>query len=259
MDRLRKTWRRLKKTGDKALVTFITAGDPSLSTTQKIVLALEKSGADIIELGVPFSDPMADGPVIQASSERALKNKTNLKKIFGLVKNLRKKTEIPVILMGYFNPILSFGLESFAKKACEVGVDGVLVVDLPPEESHSFNKILRKNKICQIFLVTPTSNADRVLKAASMASGFLYYVSMTGITGAKLNVARDFAGHIAQVQSMIRLPLVVGFGISNPKQASKMASLADGIVVGSKLVSLRGELKKLTSFISLIKTSLLNK
>lgn len=259
MDRLKKTWARLKKTGDKALVTFITAGDPSLSATQKIVLALEKSGADIIELGIPFSDPMADGPVIQASSERALKNKTNLKKIFDLVKILRKKTQVPLILMGYFNPILNFGLEAFAQKACEGGVDGVLVVDLPPEEAGAFNKILRKNKIHQIFLVTPTSNADRILKAASMSSGFLYYVSMTGITGAKLNVARDFSGHIAQVKSMIRLPLVVGFGISNPKQASQMAKLADGIVVGSKLVSLTGELKKLTRFVSLIKTSLLNK
>ncbi|MDO8520128.1 MAG: tryptophan synthase subunit alpha [Deltaproteobacteria bacterium] len=237
MSRISKKFRELKNQKRKALIPFITAGDPSLAATEKLIFRLEAAGADLIELGVPFSDPMADGPVIQASSERALRKKIDLQKIFKLVARVRKKTQIPILLMGYYNPIFAMGPEKFAKKAAVAGVDGVLTVDLPPEEAAPLARCLKKNRIDPIFLLAPTSDGERIQKAARIGSGFLYYVSLTGITGARLTINRELADQVKKIRSMSRLPVVVGFGISNPKEARLLSRLSDGIVIGSLLVS----------------------
>lgn len=238
MSRLSRKFAELKKKKKKALITFITAGDPSLAKTEKLIFTLERAGADIIELGVPFSDPMADGPVIQASSERALKKGTDLAKILKLVSRVRKKTQIPILLMGYYNPFFVMGCDVFAKKAAEAGVDGVLTVDLPPEEAAPFARLLKKRKIDPIFLLAPTSDSERIRKAARMGSGFLYYVSLTGITGAKLSITDELKKQVRRIRSLSRLPVAVGFGISQPAEALAIAKMADGIVIGSALVRL---------------------
>ncbi|MBI2981371.1 MAG: tryptophan synthase subunit alpha, partial [Deltaproteobacteria bacterium] len=183
MSRISKKFIDLKRVGRKALITFITAGDPNLQTTKRLIFALEKGGADIIELGVPFSDPMADGPIIQKASERALKKGTTLSKILKLVREVRKTTEIPILLMGYYNPILSYGLKRFATGAVRSEVDALLVVDLPPEVAGPLKRELKKKKIDLIFLLAPTSTPERVQKVCRIGSGFLYFVSVTGITG----------------------------------------------------------------------------
>jgi tryptophan synthase alpha chain len=238
MNRIDAKFKELKKKGDKALVTFITAGDPDLKTTERLVLEMEKAGADLIELGVPFSDPMADGPVIQRSSERALRKNTHISSVLALVKNLRKNTGIPIILFGYFNPILQYGCERFCREAAKAGVDGLIVVDLPPEESVELHRPARKAGLHFIYLLTPTSDEERIQKVRKLASGFLYYVSMTGITGAKLGALNEIQDHIAQIQRIVDLPLCVGFGIRGPDQARNLSRIADGVVVGSRLVSL---------------------
>lgn len=264
MTRIEKKFQELQKKNQKALVTFVTAGDPSLSQTEKIVLQLEKSGADIIELGIPFTDPMADGPVIQLSSERSLKKGTTLPKILDLVAKLRQKTEIPLLLMGYFNPIHRMGLERFAKEAVRSGVDAVLVVDLPVEESEEFHKILKKHKINLVYLLTPTSDLNRVKKVSRVASGFIYYVSMTGITGAKLSNLKDVDKQVQKIKKTIRLPVCVGFGISKASQAKELSKKSDGVVVGSAIIKLLAQknqssqqkLKSLAKFIQSLKKSL---
>ncbi len=222
----------------KALISFITAGDPSLSMTEKIVYQLEKGGVDIIELGVPFSDPMADGPVIQASSERALKKGTSLKDVLALVKKIRHRSKIPLLLMGYYNPIFAYGLSRYAKEAAKAGVNATLVVDLPPEESSDLDRELKKEGIDLIYLLTPTSDDARIKQVARKARGFIYFVSMTGITGAKLQSIFEIKKKIGRIRQLTRLPIVIGFGISTPEQAHQMSLLADGVVVGSALVKL---------------------
>src|SRR5262249_10049619 len=189
-------------------------------------------------LGVPFSDPMADGPVIQRSSERALRKNTHLSSIFTLIKNLRKSTGIPIILFGYFNPILQYGCGRFCQEAARSGVDGLIVVDLPPEESAELHGPAHKAGLHFIYLLTPTSDEERIQKVRKLASGFLYYVSMTGITGAKLKALNNIQGHVARIRRAVNLPLCVGFGIQGPDQAKKLSRIADGVVVGSRLVSL---------------------
>ena len=244
MSRIKGTFRNLQRAGKKALIPFITAGDPSLSVTEKLVDTLEKAGADIIELGVPFSDPMADGPVIQKASERALKKGTTLAQILSCVEKIRKKSQIPILLMGYYNPVFVMGHENFANRAVQAGVDAVLIVDLPPEEAGDLRKCLRKRKIDLIHLLAPTSDEERIVKAAKSGSGFIYYVSLTGITGAKLNITTSGAP-VAEISNQLRsirkhtqLPLAVGFGISTPAQARQVALAADGVVVGSALVKI---------------------
>lgn len=232
-----KKFRDLKQEGKKAFIPFITAGDPTLKDTEHYIYLLEKLGADIIELGIPFSDPMADGPVIQASSERALKKGTNLKKVLALVKKVRRKTEIPILLMGYYNPIFKMGVSQFAERARSSGVDAVLVVDLPPEESQDLWGCLRKNRIDLVRLITPTSNTDRIQAITRQASGFLYYVSIKGITGAKLSITQEIQEQVLKIKKISKLPVCIGFGISGPRQASTLAPYCDGIVVGSALVS----------------------
>jgi tryptophan synthase alpha chain len=236
MGRIAERFKILGERGETALVTFVTAGDPDLATTEEVVLELERSGADLIELGVPFSDPMADGPTIQLSSERALSAGTNLPGILDMVARLRTRTQVPIVLMGYFNPIFIYGAERFAKDAAAAGVDGLLVVDLPPEEAGELKGVADASGLDLIFLLTPTSDRSRVEAVSRLGSGFIYYVSVTGVTGARSEVADTLAARVTEVRNELTLPLVVGFGISDPAQAGQVAEVADGVVVGSALV-----------------------
>ncbi len=238
MSRIGDAFRRLKKNKKKALVPFITAGDPNSGATKKLIFALERAGADVIELGVPFSDPMADGPVIQKASERALAKGMTLKKVLALVAQARKTSQVPLLLMGYFNPILSYGCERFAKDAAKAGVDGAIVVDLPPEESADLDRALKKNGIDLIYLLTPTSDAERIRIVCRRARGFIYFVSMTGVTGAALKSEAEIRSKVSEIRKYTKLPIAIGFGISKPEQAKVMARIGDGAVVGSALVAL---------------------
>ncbi len=238
MNRIDSKFSELKAKGEKALITFITAGDSSLEDSEKFFHSLEKSGADLIELGIPFSDPSADGPVIQRSSERALKKNINLNHIFDLVEKLRTKSQLPIILMGYYNPILQFGVDKFCKKAAQAGVDGLIIVDLPPEESDELYIPAAKQGIHFIYLLTPTADDLRIQKVKEKAKGFIYFVSVTGITGSKLPDEKNIKKQILKIKKKISLPLCVGFGIQSAEQAKLFSSFSDGVVVGSALVSL---------------------
>lgn len=228
----------LRKAGRKALVTFITAGDPDLATTATLLPLLERAGVDIIELGIPFSDPMADGPTIQRASERALAAGTTLSSVLELVQSVRAAVTVPIVLMGYSNPIYHYGWERFAVDAAAAGVDGLLLVDLPPEEADELLPVARSAGLDLIFLLTPTSGPDRVARVARSGSGFLYYVTVTGVTGARQSVSQSLSGELAAVRSVVRLPVMAGFGISTPEQAAQVAADADGVVVGSAIVKL---------------------
>jgi len=236
MGRIADRFTKLRERGETALVTFVTAGDPDLATTEEVVLELERAGADLIELGVPFSDPMADGPTIQLSSDRALASGTTLPGILQLVRRLRLRSQVPIVLMGYFNPIFAYGAERFAADAAAAGVDGLLVVDLPPEEAAELKGASDARGLDLIFLLTPTSDRSRIEAVSGLGSGFIYYVSVNGVTGARSAVADTLAARVSEVRGELSLPLVVGFGISDPAQAGQVARMADGVVVGSALV-----------------------
>lgn len=236
--RITKKLRILRQTGKKAFIPFITAGDPNLKTTEKLIHTLEKAGATLIELGVPFTDPMADGPTIQRANERSLKKGANLSGILSLVKNVRKTSQIPILLMGYYNPILQYGLEKFCQDANMSGIDGVLIVDLPAEEASEMRKVLKKYPIDLIYLLTPTSNGTRINKINKYGSGFIYYVSLTGITGAKHINTKDVNKHIKFIRNQVKLPINIGFGISKPQHVRALSPMADGVVVGSAIVKL---------------------
>jgi tryptophan synthase alpha chain len=238
MSRLAARFKALQTGQNKALVTFITAGDPDLAVTEEMILLLEDAGADIIELGVPFSDPMADGPTIQLSSERALASGTTLHGILASVAAVRKRSQIPIILMGYLNPVNAYGYERFCRDAVEAGVDGVLLVDMPPEESRELTVPARRCGLDVIFLLTPTSDAARMATVERLGSGFVYYVTVTGVTGARSSVSDTLAQELARVTGAISLPVMAGFGISTPEQAAEVGQLADGVVVGSAIVKL---------------------
>lgn len=237
-NRIRDRFEELKAAGKTALVPFITAGDPNLKTTARILEELDRSGADVIELGIPFSDPMADGPTIQASSERALKNGVNIKDVLGLVKDFRKKSEVPVVLFGYYNPIFSYGCKRFADAAKRAGADGVLVVDLPPEESAELKRELDRVGMDLVVLMTPTSSAVRMRQISKGASGFVYYVSVAGVTGARKTLKHNIKDAVKTARKVSRLPVSVGFGISTPAQAGVVASFSDGVVVGSAIINI---------------------
>lgn len=257
MNRIRNKFNELNEKGRIALVTYITAGDPSLDLTEDIVLKLEESGADIIELGIPFSDPMADGPVIQLASERALACGTTLKGVLNTVKNIRKVSEVPIILFGYYNPFFHYGLQEFAKDAVDAGADGVLVVDLPPEEAPEFKVHTDKAGLDLVFLLAPTSTTERIELVSDNASGFVYLVSVTGVTGARPDLNYSLDALTNQIKSVSNLPVGVGFGVSSPEQVSEIAGYADAVIVGSAIVRIIEEhgsnkddlLDKLSEFI----------
>jgi len=260
MGRIEDTFLRLKSNNEKALITYIMAGDPNLDTTESLIYAIERAGADIIELGVPFSDPIADGPAIQLASDRALKSRTTLKKVMSLVKKVRKKVAVPIIVMTYYNIILQYGLKRFTDDAVWAGIDGAIIPDLPPEEASEFVGYARDASLATVFLLAPTSTEERIKKVTDTASGFVYYVSMTGITGARLANLQEIKGRIPQIQKYTDLPVAVGFGISGPDEARKISRWADGVIVGSALVRLiednRGKkqlLTRVTGFVTSLK------
>jgi len=236
MSRIEKKFAEMNRRGEAALIPFITAGDPDLATTLKIMRALEAGGADAIELGIPFSDPSADGPTIQRSSERALKKPMTLPAIFRLVREFRRTSELPIILFGYYNPFFRFGLDKFATQAAQAGADGVLCVDLPPEESGDLKRYTDPCDLDVIFLLSPTSGADRCRLVARHGRGFIYYVSVTGVTGVRQAFDSDLRRQVGQVRKTTALPVGVGFGISTPAQAAWIAGFAEAAVVGSALV-----------------------
>ena len=236
MSRIADKFKELKKKKRIALVNYVTAGDPSPELTSGLVLKLVDSGADIIELGVPFSDPMADGPAIQLASERALKKGTTLGKVLDIVKRIREKSEVPIIMFGYYNPFFKYGLERFSKDAADAGADGVLVVDLPPEEAGEFKVHLDGAGLDLIFLLAPTSTGERISLVTKNASGFVYLVSVTGITGVRPDMDFSLEDLTSEIRHSTKLPVGVGFGISSPEQVSRIAGYADAVIVGSAIV-----------------------
>jgi len=239
--RISETFKRLQKEGKKAFIPYIMSGDPSLEKTKDIVLLFEECGADIVELGVPFSDPLADGPVIQRASERALKNKITLRKVISHVRELRSFTQIPLVLMTYFNPVFKYGIERFVKDAKDAGVDGVIIPDLPPDEAADFILLARKTALDTIFLLAPTSTEERIKKVVKASTGFIYYVSITGTTGASLLLDGSMEALISNIKRYTDKPVAVGFGVSNPENASAVAKISDGVIVGSAIVRISHE------------------
>jgi tryptophan synthase alpha chain len=234
--RISKRFAALREFGELGIIAYITAGDPALEATRKFVLALAEAGADVIELGIPFSDPLADGPTIQRASERALKAGTTLAQVIDLVREIRKFSEVPIVLFSYYNPVLQLGLEKFASTAATAGADGVLITDLTPEESDDYRQVLAAHHLDTIFLGAPTSTDDRLAKIATVSSGFLYLISRTGVTGAKDALPDDLPALLRRARSVTQLPIAVGFGISLPGHVSVLGGLADAAVVGSALV-----------------------
>jgi tryptophan synthase alpha chain len=235
--RISKRFAELRASGELGIVAYITAGDPSFDATLRFVLALSDAGADVIELGVPFSDPLADGPTIQRASERALKAGATLAKVLDLVREVRKFSEVPLVLFSYYNPVFQIGLENFASTAAKFGADGVLITDLTLEESIEYRRILAAHKLDTVFLGAPTSTDERLEKIAACTSGFLYLISRTGVTGAKDALPDDLPAFLRRARSLTQLPLAVGFGISLPGHVSMLGGLADAAVIGSSLVS----------------------
>lgn len=238
MSRLGPTFERLRARGERALVTYFTAGDPSLETTRALVAEAARRGADVIELGIPFSDPLADGPVIQRASQRALAAGTSVVRVLETVGRLREGVTAPVVLLTYYNPVLAFGLAAFARTAAEAGVDGLIVADLPPEEAGPLARETDAAGIDLVHLVAPTSTPARVRLIARRSRGFVYLVSLTGVTGVRDRLPADLAEQIRRLRLVTTLPVCVGFGIGSPEQARAAAALADGVIVGSALVRL---------------------
>ncbi len=237
MNRIDQKFQELQKRKKKAFIAFITAGDPSLKTTEQLVLAFEKAGVDIVELGVPFSDPLADGPTIQAASQRALKKHVNLESILAVVKRLRQRSQIPIALMTYYNPVFHYGEERFTRKAKACGVDGLIVPDLPPEEGHGLIRAARQNGLATVFFLAPTTTPQRMKRIVNAATGFIYYVSLTGVTGARQELPASLTQQVRLAKRMTRKPVCVGFGVSTPAQVRQVAKVADGVIVGSAIVN----------------------
>jgi tryptophan synthase alpha chain len=234
--RVQQTWKKLRQQNDKALIGFVMAGDPDLPKTAEIVLALADAGVDIVELGVFFSEPIADGPVIQRSGARALRQGAYLPAVFDLVKQIRGKSEVPLLLMGYLNPILRYGLERFAADAASSGMDGVLVTDLSVEEADPFVAVMRRAGLDTVFLAAPTSTDQRLQRIVEYSTGFVYAVSRAGTTGARDSLSNAIAPLLRRLRAITNLPIAAGFGISRPEHLAQLAPLADGMVVGSALV-----------------------
>jgi tryptophan synthase alpha chain len=236
MNRIERKFKELRRNKKKAFIAFITAGYPNLNITRKLVLEFARVGVDIIELGVPFSDPLADGPIIQEASGAALKRKININEILSLVKELRKDTDIPICLMSYYNPIFCFDEERFLRKAKDSDADGVIIPDLPPEEGRSFIRLAHKFNLDSIFFLSPTSPLKRIKLVANASRGFIYYVSLTGVTGLRRNLASDLAHNLKIIKKYTSKPICVGFGISTPSHVKQIYKIADGIIVGSAII-----------------------
>lgn len=236
MNRIERTFKKLRAQNKKAFIPYVMAGDPSVEKTKELVLVLEERGADIIELGVPFTDPLADGPTIQRAAERALKNGVTLRSVIALVNDIRVKTRVPLVLMTYYNPVFKYGEERFINDAKDAGVDGLIIPDLPPDEAGELIKISKKAGIALIFLLAPTSTEDRIKKVATASKGFIYYVSMTGITGAQILLDGSIEKSINSIRSITDKPVAVGFGVSTPDEARAVAGISDGVIVGSAIV-----------------------
>ena len=249
--------------GGKAFIPFITCGDPDLDTTKEIVRAMEKNGADLIELGIPFSDPTAEGPVIQAANLRALTGGVTTDKIFDMVEDLRKDVKVPMVFMTYANVVFSYGIERFAKKAATVGMDGVILPDVPFEEKEEFASVFRKEGMDLISLIAPTSH-DRISMIAKEAEGFVYCVSSLGVTGMRSQITTDVGAMVELVKKSSDIPAAIGFGISGPEQAKKMAAVSDGVIVGSAIVKLVEKYGKdavpyVAEFVKSVKDAIRNK
>ncbi len=236
MTRIGKRFEALRKARKTGFVAYITAGDPDLATTRKLVPELERRGVDILELGVPFSDPLADGPEIQRASQRALRHRVSISDVLDLVADLRQETEIPIVLFTYFNPMHRYGLKRLVDRAAEAGVDGILALDLPPEEAADYKDLMSERGMDTIFLIAPTSGEERIRRIASHTSGFVYYVSRTGVTGERDSLEETLGDRVAAIRRHTSQPVAVGFGISTPEQSREVAGYADAVVVGSAIV-----------------------
>jgi len=238
MSRISETFEKLAEKKEKALITYITAGDPDMQATESLLYCLASNGADIIELGVPFSDPMADGITIQRAFERALKNPFSLNAILKLVQKVRPRITTPIVLFGYYNPFYQYGLQKLCSDARQAGVDGLLVVDLPPEEAMYLKQEAQAHNLDLIFLLAPTSTDERIQRVARIASGFIYYVSVTGVTGARELLADMIDKNVARIKNIVRLPVGVGFGISKPEHIRSMLPFVDAVIVGSAIIKI---------------------
>ncbi len=227
-----------QKPGHKALIPYITAGYPNLDTTLQAVPLLETNGADIIELGIPFSDPLADGATIQESSYQALQNGVSTVTCLDIARQIRTKSQVPLVFMTYYNPVLNYGLENFCRDSVAAGVDGLIVPDLPPEEGDTLENAAKEQGLDLIYLLAPTSTTERISLVAAKSHGYIYLVSVAGVTGARDTVPPDLKAFVERVRRVTKLPLCVGFGISNPQQAKQVAEIADGVIVGSRLIQL---------------------
>jgi tryptophan synthase alpha chain len=238
MSRLDETFRRLRARGERALVPYFTAGDPSLADTRRLVVEAARRGADVIELGVPFSDPLADGPVIQRAGARALAAGASMPRVLETVASLRAEVDVPLVLMTYYNPVLAFGLKAFARTAVAAGADGAIVVDMPPEESEPLASEAAAAGLDLVYMVAPTSTPPRVRLIAKQSRGFIYVVSLTGVTGERQELPADLAAQLGAIRRVTAMPVCVGFGISTPAQVAAVGRIADGAAVGSAIVRL---------------------
>jgi len=236
MNRIERKFKILKSQKKSAFIVFITAGFPDLTMTERLVKGLDKCGVDIIELGMPFSDPLADGPLIQQSSSFSLKKGTSLNRVLLTIKRIRKSVQVPLCLMSYYNPILAMGEEKFLRHATDCGVDGIIVPDLPPEEASVLIKYARRYGLCTIFFLSPTSSIERIKRIAKFSSGFIYYVSLTGTTGIKRELNRDLRSRIRLIKRYTKLPVCVGFGVSKREHIRQIKKIADGVIVGSAVI-----------------------
>ena len=241
MNRIDRCFAELDKRNEKALICFVTSGDPDYDTTEKVVGRIVESGCDIVELGIPFSDPLADGPSIQASGFRALQNGASVSACFDNLRAIRRTCDAPIVFMTYYNPVQKYGVSRFAKDAADAGADGVIMTDLPPEEATEWKSAADSAGLATIFLLAPTSTKDRIAVAANMASGFVYCVSRTGVTGARDEAPAEIKDLVGTIKAACKLPVVVGFGISKPEHVRQVTRFADGAVVGSALINVMAD------------------
>jgi tryptophan synthase alpha chain len=261
MNRIVEKFAQLKRDGKKGFIVYIGAGDPNLDVTRELALAFDKAGVDILELGVPFSDPLADGLVNQLAAQRGLESKTTPPKVLETIVAIRKQSQIPIVLYIYFNLIHKVGLEKFIASAAKAGVDGLLVLDLPPEESGNYEALMKKSGLCHIYLVAPTTPEERMEFIVKRGSGFIYYISREGVTGMQSQVASNLASQVSKIRAHTKLPVAVGFGVSNPEQAKLVAQNADAVIVGSAIVNQiaeHGKSPELVSKVMAFVNSLMN-